>query len=229
MEPEKIRRINELARKKKAGTLTEEEAAEQAALRKEYLDGYRENLKAMLDSIVVEEKDGTRHPLKRKEQPFDTYMTGSFIEPINILKKAVSIPVITMGTIKEGTYSIINDQEYSFRELIEHLINVHGCRDFVHIAGQRVRSFCLERIDIFKNTLARHGLPCGEDRIYYGTLRPDCGEEITEKLLADYAAKGDKKLPDAIVCVNDYTAIGIIQALEKRGYPMFRRTPLRSI
>ena len=37
--------------------------------RKEYLDGYRENLKAMLDSIVVEEKDGTRHPLKRKEQP----------------------------------------------------------------------------------------------------------------------------------------------------------------
>ena len=149
---------------------------------------------------------------------FDTYMTGSFIEPINILKKAVSIPVITMGTIKEGTYSIINDQEYSFRELIEHLINVHECRDFVHIAGQRVRSFCLERIDIFKNTLARHGLPCGEDRIYYGTLRPDCGEEITEKLLADYAAKGDKKLPDAIVCVNDYTAIGIIQALEKRGY-----------
>ena len=149
---------------------------------------------------------------------FDTYMTGSFIEPINILKKAVSIPVITMGTVKEGTYSIINDQEYSFRELIEHLIEKHGCRDFVHIAGQRVRSFCLERIDIFKNTLERHGLPCGDERIYYGTLRPDCGEEITERLLADYAAKGDKKLPDAIVCVNDYTAIGIIQALEKRGW-----------
>ena len=72
---------------------------------------------------------------------FDTYMTGSFIEPINILKKAVSIPVITMGTVKEGTYSIINDQEYSFRELIEHLIEKHGCRDFVHISGQRVRSF----------------------------------------------------------------------------------------
>lgn len=69
MNPEKIRRINELARKKKAGTLTEEEAAEQAALRKEYLEGYRENLKVMLESIVVEEKDGTRHPLKRKDPP----------------------------------------------------------------------------------------------------------------------------------------------------------------
>jgi len=69
MDPQKIERINELARKKKSGGLTEAEQAEQAALRKEYLDGYRENLKAMLDSIVVQEKDGSRHPLQKKEKP----------------------------------------------------------------------------------------------------------------------------------------------------------------
>ena len=67
MDSKKIERINELARKKKAVGLTEEELAEQAALRKEYLDGYRENLKAMLDGIIVQEKDGTRHPLKKKD------------------------------------------------------------------------------------------------------------------------------------------------------------------
>ena len=69
MEKNKIERINELARKKKNSGLTEAEEAEQAALRKEYLDGYRENLKSMLDSIIVQEKDGTRHPLQRKEKP----------------------------------------------------------------------------------------------------------------------------------------------------------------
>ncbi len=69
MDAKKIERINELARKKKTVGLTEEELAEQAALRKEYLDGYRENLKQMLDSIVVQEKDGTRHPLNRKNPP----------------------------------------------------------------------------------------------------------------------------------------------------------------
>ena len=69
MDPKKIERINELARKKKAAGLTEAEKTEQAALRKEYLDGYRNNLKAMLDSIVVEEKDGSRHPLRKKEGP----------------------------------------------------------------------------------------------------------------------------------------------------------------
>ena len=69
MEPKKIERINELARKKKQTGLTEAEQAEQAALRREYLDGYRENLKSMLDSIVVQEKDVTRHPLRKKDSP----------------------------------------------------------------------------------------------------------------------------------------------------------------
>ena len=66
MDAKKIERINELARKKKAEGLTDEETKEQAALREEYLAGYRENLRAMLDNIVVQEKDGTRHHLRKK-------------------------------------------------------------------------------------------------------------------------------------------------------------------
>ena len=69
MEKEKIERITELARKKKAGMLTEAEAAEQAELRREYLAEYRENMKAMLDSLVIQEEDGTRHALKQKDNP----------------------------------------------------------------------------------------------------------------------------------------------------------------
>ena len=69
MERSKIQRINELARKKKTGTLTEEEEAEQAELRREYLAEFRENMKAMLDSTIIQEPDGTRHALKQKDNP----------------------------------------------------------------------------------------------------------------------------------------------------------------
>ncbi len=148
---------------------------------------------------------------------FDTYMTGSFIAPIDWLKKNAPCRVITMGTVKEGTHSIVNDQDLSFAELIEHLISAHGCRDFVHVAGPLQRSFCQERVNIFNNTMKAHDLPFGEDRIYAGTLRPECGEEIVDAILAHYAAAGGQKLPDAIVCVNDYTAIGVIQALISHG------------
>ena len=69
MDKKKIERINELARKKKAGGLTEEETAEQAELRHEYLAEFRENLKAMLDNTVIQEPDGTRHALKQMDNP----------------------------------------------------------------------------------------------------------------------------------------------------------------
>ena len=66
MDKKKIERINELARKKKAEGLTDEETREQAALHEEYLAGYRDNLRAMLDNIIVQETDGTLHPLRKR-------------------------------------------------------------------------------------------------------------------------------------------------------------------
>ena len=149
---------------------------------------------------------------------FDTYMTGSFVEPIDRLKKTAKCPVITLGTVKEGTYSVYNDQDLSFAELIRHVILHHGCRDIVHVAGPLERSFSLERIKIFQDTLSENGLPCGDDRIVYGELRPECGPAVVEEILARRAEKGERRLPEAIICVNDYTAIGVIQALEERGF-----------
>lgn len=66
MEHAKILRINELTRISRERELTQEEQAERAALRKEYLDGWRENMKATLDSIRIERPDGTLEPLQKK-------------------------------------------------------------------------------------------------------------------------------------------------------------------
>ena len=66
MDKKQIDRINELARKKKAESLTEAEAAEQAALRKQYIDEWRENMRAMLDGVVIQRPDGTTEKLPKK-------------------------------------------------------------------------------------------------------------------------------------------------------------------
>ena len=56
MEQYKIDRINELARKAKVTTLTEEEKKEQAALRREYIDAFRSSLRSQLDNLYVNGK-----------------------------------------------------------------------------------------------------------------------------------------------------------------------------
>lgn len=66
MEQAKIDRINELARKKKAEGLTPAEMEEQAALRAEYIAGFRASLTAQLDNTVVVDPDGTRHKVQKK-------------------------------------------------------------------------------------------------------------------------------------------------------------------
>ncbi|MEZ3445589.1 MAG: DUF896 domain-containing protein [Lachnospiraceae bacterium] len=63
---EKIKRINELYHKSQADGLTEEEKAEQAALRAEYVANIRANLKSQLDNISIQEADGSITDIGKK-------------------------------------------------------------------------------------------------------------------------------------------------------------------
>lgn len=63
-----IDRINALARKARTPEgLTEAERAEQAELRRRYVEAVRSNLTAQLDHTVVQHPDGTKTPLKPKD------------------------------------------------------------------------------------------------------------------------------------------------------------------
>ena len=59
MTEEKIERINVLYRKAKSEGLTEEEKAEQQALRKQFIADFRNNLRGQLDNISIKEADGS--------------------------------------------------------------------------------------------------------------------------------------------------------------------------
>ena len=66
MDQNKIDRINALYHKSKAVGLTEEEKAEQAALRKEYIETIRKNMRVHLNNISIQEKDGSITDLGKK-------------------------------------------------------------------------------------------------------------------------------------------------------------------
>lgn len=54
-----INRINELYHKSQAEGLTDEEKAEQAKLRQEYIANVRGNLRSQLNNMSIQEADGT--------------------------------------------------------------------------------------------------------------------------------------------------------------------------
>ena len=67
MEHEKVERINELARKLKTVGLTDAELKERDALRREYIDGFKANMQAVLDNTVIQMPDGSKVPLQKKK------------------------------------------------------------------------------------------------------------------------------------------------------------------
>lgn len=57
--PDKIERLNVLARKKKAEGLTEAETTEQAALRKEYIENLRFGMRHHIEGMKIVDEEGT--------------------------------------------------------------------------------------------------------------------------------------------------------------------------
>ncbi|MBE6739906.1 MAG: DUF896 domain-containing protein [Ruminococcaceae bacterium] len=67
MEQSKIDRINFLARKSKAEGLSEEEKAEQAVLRREYIESYKRSLEIQLNNTTILYPDGSKKKVTKKD------------------------------------------------------------------------------------------------------------------------------------------------------------------
>ena len=63
---EVIARINELAKKAKAGALTPEEVQERDELRRIYIDSVKANLVGQLENTYILEPDGTKKKVTKK-------------------------------------------------------------------------------------------------------------------------------------------------------------------
>lgn len=80
---ETLNRINELYRKSKAEGLTEKEKKEQEKLRKEYVAAFIENLRGTLETIKIQNPDGSiidvkkRHDEMMKSQYEDLKKNGN--------------------------------------------------------------------------------------------------------------------------------------------------------
>ena len=128
----------------------------------------------------------------------------------------VSIPIVNVGGQDPRYLNVVTNENDSFTTLIDHIIEKHNCKDIYHLAGLKERPFTQSRIYAYRRSLESHGIPFDQDKIYYGTLWHDCGEPALDYILADCEKHG-KKYPDAIVCANDYSAVGLVEACHKRG------------
>ncbi|MHA4810072.1 LacI family DNA-binding transcriptional regulator [Flavitalea flava] len=92
----------------------------------------------------------------------------------------------------------------------QHLIG-QGCHRIAHIGGQQHVNIFNLRLKGYIDALNVNGLTVDEDLIIYGKVGIESGRECMKKLLAL------RKIPDAVFAVEDFTALGAIQAIKEEG------------
>lgn len=128
------------------------------------------------------------------------------------LLKRQSIPVaILKNQVQESSFRTIRvDHATGIREAVQHLIGL-GHRDLAVIAGPTSLRSASRRRELFLAELAGNGLKLPSAWLLEGDHRVDGGHQAMLKLL------NLKRRPTAILCSNDLTALGALNAIHEAG------------
>lgn len=148
------------------------------------------------------------------------YAIGSFygnpiIEKLNDKLKEVArkgIPVITVDGKLEGIPSYYNDDSNAIIDIVDHLVGEHNVKDIAYMTGHKGHPHAENSLNTYRLTMKRLGLSVSEDRIYYGDYWYTEGENFVNQLL-----NSKNGLPEAIICANEYMAVGVYKALHSKG------------
>lgn len=96
--------------------------------------------------------------------------------------------------------------------MVEHLIRDKHCRVLNYVGGPRENEENINRRRAFCDALAAHNIPCEPGRMHEYNFEWKDGAQA----YLDFKAEGLEK-PDAVVCANDYMAIGYVRAAAEDG------------
>lgn len=121
-------------------------------------------------------------------------------------------PIIEIAQNSTHFPTVQLDNLSPFKELIEHLINVHHYTRIAYLGNNLEPMFSVPRLEYYRQILTEHGLPILEEY----SMDTDY---TTESILAAMNHfMGLPERPQVIVCYNDRMAITAMALLQQMGY-----------
>ena len=148
----------------------------------------------------------------------DTFDINGMREEItDVIKKRCKCPVVSIRVMTEDFYNILVDDQVSMDSMIRHFIDEHDCKDICFMSGPKGFPDGDLRLENFKRVMDEKGLTYTDNEILYGDFWKNMGPKACDKFIDQRG-----KMPDAILCANDYMAISLCHELLERGYEVPR-------
>jgi LacI family transcriptional regulator len=154
-----------------------------------------------------------RRMLERKVEGV-AIMTFGIEEPLldQLAKRNVPLVFIDIGPKRPGISLLKVDYHHGIRQGVQHLA-VLGHRNIAFISGPATLHSAQSRLTAFSTSLKECGITPNPAWIIEGNHTMEGGIAAMERLLAASA----KKMPTAVMCSNDMTAIGVLHKLYRAG------------
>jgi sigma-B regulation protein RsbU (phosphoserine phosphatase) len=130
---------------------------------------------------------------------------------LRTLAERCVVPMCAVGQCIDGSPSILIDNTHAAAQTAEHLMVVHGCKRFAYISGPKEHHESQDRLRGVNDALARGGLRLDPQLLRHGDFAVSGGRRAMLDLLAGGGSF------DALLTVNDHTALGAIEALRDHG------------
>ena len=154
-------------------------------------------------------------------EDFDGFMIlGNAIDHVNVFEaiikrcKDAGKPVVSTGRRDEYAYFVGSDNYDGATNLYTHLVENHGVRNPIFIAGNDNNDDSNTRLETLIEVMNDHDLPTDHMEVFVSMWEPKNVVDSSREKFGDRKAD----LPDAFVCANDNLAIATCIALEELGY-----------
>jgi LacI family transcriptional regulator len=135
------------------------------------------------------------------------------LSPVGIARLADMVPIVTLaGSPTPASLNVRCDNESGIRALVRHLVIDHGYRSLGYVSGRADSPDNRTRSRAFEKEAAATGAKVETGPDWQGNYSAAGGASVVASLL-----DAGRKLPRAILCANDQTALGVIHALAQRG------------
>lgn len=132
------------------------------------------------------------------------------VQEVMEVAKGTPIVLVNGNLAKSGLHRIYTDEAAGAAMSTQHLIDL-GHKDIAFIGGLDFMTTTNQKVKAVKKKLEEHQLSLRKEWVHYGEFSIKAGRELMNKLL-----DGEER-PTAVICVNDFTAIGAIKAAMERG------------
>jgi LacI family transcriptional regulator len=167
----------------------------------------------LVRSVDVDDHDhGTRiTALARKSDGL--ILHDRLLDPERLRTLSRQIPVVTLaGVATDTTANVRSDNATGMRDLARHLIIDHGYRSLAFLGGYGDSPDSLARQRALAEVAEEEGAILRAGAGWQGNYFASGGAAVIEALLA-----AGERLPRAIVCANDQTALGVVYVLRRHG------------